>query len=361
MMILKNLQLTNFRNLSQVNFKPGSHFNILWGNNGQGKTNLLEAIHYLGFLKSFRGVKNEELTTRGEDSTRLMALIKASAVEHRLSVNWSAQSRSTSIDGKYTPGTAGFLGMLPAILFAPEEISLVRSYPAGRRNLLDRAVFLTHKGFLDLAREYQRQLKQRNLLLKETRPEREIKPWTEGLIKNGARLRRARIDYLKRLTPWLEKAYSEICQERENISIHYPGENSAEQEELLCREFDEVTSRERRIGQTLAGPHRDDPHFVLNGEPLKTFGSQGQQRSFILALKCAQVLDFEEVYGKTPLLLLDDLTSELDPQRRNAFITFVQQRQGQAFLTTTDISPLMAMIEPSARIFQLKAGNVIEQ
>jgi DNA replication and repair protein RecF len=226
---------------------------------------------------------------------------------------------------------------------------------------LDRAIFFTAPDYLQLARDYQRQLKQRNRLLKESQDVGSLKHWTEGLIKNGARLRRARIGYLKRIIPFLKQTYGSICLGTEDINIQYPHQDGINLEETLEREFAGVAAREWRYQQTLAGPHRDDVQFLLQERSLRAFGSQGQHRSFTLAFKCAQVIDLEQQTGETPVLLLDDLSSELDPGRRQAFFEFVQQRDGQVFLTTTDISHLKDSIGTSAREFYLEAGRVVEK
>lgn len=359
-MVLRQLSLTSFRNFAQESIRPGPAFNIVWGDNAQGKTSLLEAIFLLGYLRSFRSNRSEELIRRGDRQAVVAAEINRLGVEHRLALGLTTNERQCRIDGQGPTSSAEFIGRLAAVLFSPEEVNLVRSYPAGRRTLIDRAVFLADRGFLEVAREYQRCLRQRNRLLREERPQRELDPWTQQLISSGARLRRARIAYLTRLTPLLQGAYAEICAGQERVSLKYPyGEGDFE--ETLRNEFERSADRERRYRQTLAGPHRDDPLFLINQEPLKNFGSQGQQRSFILAFKCAQVLDLEQIGGEPPLLLLDDLTSELDPGRRQALFGFLQRRSGQTFLTTTDITGFDSGFLNSARFFKLAAGRVVTE
>jgi DNA replication and repair protein RecF len=360
-MIINKLFLNNYRNFRREQIHPDHKFNIIWGDNAQGKTNLLEAIYLLSNLKSFRTNKHDELILQGEQQANISAEIDQKGVFHHLSIGFDPQNKFCRINGK-NPGSAGaFLGFFKTVLFAPEEVGLIRAFPAGRRTLLDRAIFFVSPDYLKLARDYQRQLKQRNRLLKETQDTRGLKPWTEGLIINGARLRRARIEYLKRINSFLRETYSSICLGTEEIDICYPNQDGDNLEETLEREFAGVSAREWRYQQTLAGPHRDDVQFILDGLSLKNYGSQGQQRSAILAFKCAQVIDLEQQIGEPPVLLLDDLSSELDPGRRRAFFEFVQHRKGQVFLTTTDISLLKSSIGSSAREFKLKAGMVVEK
>jgi len=359
-MQLRQLQLTSFRNFSQESLRPGPAFNIIWGDNAQGKTSLLEAIFLLVYLRSFRSNRLEELIRKGDQQTLVKADIERLGVAHRLALGLTASERHCRVDGKGLTSSLDFIGRLAAVFFSPEEVNLVRSYPAGRRTLIDRAVFLADRGYLEIAREYQRALRQRNRLLKDERPQRELEPWTQKLIGAGARLRRARIDYLSRLKPLLQEAYKEICSGKEQIDVRYPHDEK-DLEDGLGKEFARSAERERRYRQTLAGPHRDDAQFLIDGEHLKNFGSQGQQRSFILALKCAQALDLEQSGGEPPLLLLDDLTSELDPGRRQALFDFLQRRRGQTFLTTTDIAGFSAPVRKTARFFKLTAGRVVTE
>jgi len=360
-MILQNMSLNQYRNFRREKIQPGLKFNIFWGDNGQGKTNLLEAIYLLSNLKSFRSGKTDDLIKHSEKQANISAEIVRQGVSHQLSIGLSATEKTYRVDGKNPASVGAFLGFFKTVLFAPEEINLIKSFPAGRRSLIDRAIFFTSPEYLQLARDYQRQLKQRNRLLKEKRDPVGLLPWTDGLIKNGARLRRARIKYLNRLRPIIQQTYSSICQGEEEVDIHYSGQKEQNQEELLQQEFNNISEREWRYQQTLAGPHRDDPQFLLQGSSLKAFGSQGQQRSFVLAFKCAQVIDLEQQTGETPVLLLDDLGSELDPRRQQAFFEFVQQRDGQVFLTTTDIALLKGAIDSTSREFYLVAGEIREK
>lgn len=360
-MFLKNLSLTNFRNFHRGEIQPCQNFNIFWGDNAQGKTNLLEAIYLLSNLKSFRSVKTDELILHEKNQANLKGTIEKQGVKHQLSVGLSRSDNNYRLNEKKIKAAGDLVGFFKTVIFAPEEINLVRSFPARRRALLDRAIFFTAPDYLDLARDYHRQLKQRNRLLKESRKTEELVPWTEGLIKNGARLRQARIKYLDRLRRSFRETYDIICQSREQVDICYPYQDADHSEEILRREFIAVKERECRYQQTLAGPHRDDPLFMLEGKSLKNYGSQGQQRSFILAFKCAQVIDLERQTGETPVLLLDDLGSELDLSRRQTFFRFIQQRHGQVFLTTTDISLLDGAINSPVSEFHLTAGIIREK
>lgn len=356
-MHLRELNLKGFRNLQDIQLQPTGEFNVFWGANAQGKTNLLEAIYLLGQLKSFRSNSSETLIKVGQASARLSAGICISGVDHRLELNLTHDGRSGKIDGKRITGAADMLGRLKTVLFAPEEISLIRGNPAGRRSLLDRAVFQTDGRFLTVARSFKRSLKQRNLLLKQGADENQLQVWTQGLAESGAKLRQARLHYLQRIRPLLQNCYHSICSGSEEVDLDFSGRIGQTADDLIA-ELERVGSRERQYQQTLVGPHRDDLQFRIDGRPLKNFGSQGQQRSFLLAFKTAQVIDIEQQTHKSPVLLLDDLNSELDDQRRNAFFEFLLAHRGQVFLTTTDIRSLQERGLKPARYFNVENGLV---
>lgn len=359
-MNIRRLILRQFRNLEPTDLLPAPGFNIFWGENAQGKTNLLEAIHLLGSLKSFRGARNEELVRHGESASRLCGEIDNGGVRHQLELMIGPEGKTARVDGKGVRRPADFFGHLRPVLFAPEEMVSLKGPPAGRRALLDRAIFQTDLTYLDRARQYERSLRQRNRLLREGRGEAELAPWTEALIRSGARLRWERFRYLERLVPLLQRSYGQIAGGAEEADIVYDFGQQSETELVIGfqAEIGKVAERERRLGQTLAGPHRDDPDFRLNGRSLRLFGSQGQLRSFLLAFKTAQIEDLQTMTGSPPVLLLDDMTSELDRRRQDFFFAYLRERQGQVFITTTDIRPLLEYGLSSARFFRVERGSV---
>jgi DNA replication and repair protein RecF len=357
-MQLVQLSLQDYRNIERAALQPDPGFNVLWGDNAQGKTNLLEAIYLLGHLRSFRGSRNEELIRQGSSGSRLGAEVADRQVRRRIELSLGAQGRSARIDGKEVRSPGLFMRSLRPVLFAPEEVGLVKGYPAGRRSLIDRAVFQGDADFMERAQLYERCLRQRNQLLRQGREESELAPWTEQLIAAGARLRHDRLRYLEQVVPLLRETYRQIAGAREEADLLYPAAGSTEAElaAKLRRELERQQQRERVFGQTLAGPHRDDPIFLVDGRPLRLYGSQGQQRSFILAFKTAQIMDLERRLGEPPVLLLDDMTSELDRRRQGFFFRFLLERRGQVFMTTTNVQTLRAEGIRQARFFRVEAG-----
>lgn len=359
-MYLRRLVLHNFRNLERVEVLPDRRFNVLWGANAQGKTNILEGIYLLGNLKSFRGTPGSELIRRHMTAGRLLGEVMSGEVMTSIELTFQGQQKSARVNGKSVTKSSEFLGLFPTILFSPEEVGLARGYPAGRRALIDRAAFQADPSFLERARAYQRCLQQRNQLLKEGCDAAQLSPWNENLILTGARLRLDRIRYLQRLVPQLREIYRQITAGREEADLQYPTPAGTEVElrERYRRELEQVTVQEKRLGRTLVGPHRDDPYFLVGGHSLRQYGSQGQQRSFMLAFKTAQIIDLETTIGHQPVLLLDDMTGELDRQRQEFFFQFLRSRQGQVFITATELQALCNKGFDDVRSFQVSEGNL---
>ena len=359
-MILDNLKLRCYRNLVGVDIAWNKHFNVIYGQNAQGKTNLLEAIYLLGHLKSFRGARGQELINHTAETAWVGAVVSKSGVTHQLEIGLQKNGRNPRVDGKTVQKLSQFLGYLRTVLFTPEELSNIKGFPAGRRALLDRAILQTDPAYLDRVQEYDRILRQRNQLLKKQANETELTPWTQGLVRTGSRIRYDRKVYLKRFLPLLRQVYKEITGGIESAGLNYSIEqNSLEELTVqLADAFQRLASREKKMGVTLAGPHRDDLDFLVDERSLRSFGSQGQQRSFLLAFKAAQVMDLEEHHKEPPVLLLDDLASELDSRRQAGFFNFLLQRRGQVFLTSAQQPLLADQVQQTASFFKVDQGMV---
>jgi DNA replication and repair protein RecF len=359
-MYLSRLAVHNFRNIVETEILPSPAFNVLWGDNGQGKTNILEAIYIIGHLKSFRTTRNEDLIFHGKEESHLNGGILSSESKRIVDITIEKKGKKVLLDGKEVRNAATFFSTLRPIIFSPEEVSLTKGAPAGRRALIDRAIFQTDPAFLPRAQEYERCLRQRNSLFKTAGGKREIEIWTEALLFAGSHIRRSRAAYLTRITPLLNDVYGRISGNSETASITFPytSEKEQNQEIYLRKELERCRHREIHIAQTLAGPHRDDPFFQINGRSVRQFASQGQQRSFMLAFKTAQIIDIEEQTGEPPVLLLDDMTSELDKNRQEYFFDFLLTRKGQVFVTTTDIKPMISAGLTEAKFFKVKEGTL---
>lgn len=359
-MILNNLKLRFYRNLAEVNLAWNEHFNVIYGQNAQGKTNLLEAIYLLGHLKSFRSARGQELIEHTAETAWVGAVVNKGGVIHKLEIGLQKNGRNPKVDGKTVKKLSHFIGYLRTVLFTPEELSNIKGFPAGRRALLDRAILQNEPVYLDRVQEYDKILRQRNQLLKQQADETELAPWTKALIHSGSRIRYDRKKYLKRLQPLLCQVYKEITGGTESAGLNYSVEQNSLEEltEHLADTFERLASREKKLGLSLAGPHRDDLDFSVDERSLRAFGSQGQQRSFLLAFKAAQVMDLEEQLKEPPVLLLDDLASELDSRRQEGFFNFLLHRQGQVFMTSAQHPLLADQVKQTASFFKVDHGLV---
>lgn len=361
-MRLCSLAVTDFRNLCSIHFEPGKRFNLFYGLNGQGKTNLLEAIYLLGSPRSFRTSRLAELVRHGERLVQIRGSVESAGVENQLSLLVESAGRKVEIDGKTIHKASELHGKLNAVVFSPDDTRMVRMGPEPRRRYLDRAVYMSDLGYLHCWHSYQRILKQRNHLLKSSE-QSGLDIWTEKLAETGAEIIERRLKYVAVLDDKLQHHYGTIVGNSETARLRYVPDGikatSCDQirDELLAL-FIRHQRSDERYGTTTAGPHRDDLVFELDDRPLKAFGSQGQQKSFILALKMAEMDNLHDTFGEAPLLLLDDMSSELDARRNQNLMEFLTRREVQVFITTTERSPALLEAAPHCAVYHIEDGNL---
>jgi DNA replication and repair protein RecF len=342
--------------------EPGARFNLLYGLNGQGKTNLLEALYLLGSPRSFRSSRLPDLIRYGEKQALIQGTVESGRIESTLRLALESAGRKVEIDGKGVHKASELHGKLNAVVFSPDDTGMVRMGPESRRRYLDRAVYMGDIGYLHCWHSYQRILKQRNHLLKSA-DRSGLDVWTEKLAENGAEVIERRLRFIAVLDDMQRRHYRIISGNSEHSCIRYlpEGISSTErgqiQEELLAL-FKRLQRSDERYGTTTGGPHRDDVTFLLDERPLKTFGSQGQQKSFVLALKMAEMDNLRTVFGNFPLLLLDDMSSELDARRNHNLMEFLNTREIQVFITTTERSPTLLADAPHCAVFHVENGNL---
>ena len=357
-MILKELYLKNFRNLSRIEVYCENPINVIWGDNAQGKTNILESIYLLSNLKSFRQSKNIELIKFNESESLISGSVDDKGLVNKLKVNLFSNKRRQILNNCKVEDLTQYLGVLRAVLFTPEEIFTLRGYPVGRRALIDRAVLQTEVIYLKYYQSYLKILKHRNYLLKNKTYTDQILVWNKTLAANGAKIRKYRQNFIERINPILKTVYKSICYDQEDINIKYSIDFKSENElaNELIEDLNKNIKKDFSTGITASGPHRDEVFIEINDKPLKFFGSQGQQRSFLLAFKAAQIIDQEKLFGTSPILLLDDLSSELDDCRQSNFLNFLIKQNCQVFLTTVQPKKFIQFIDDKADYFSIKNG-----
>ena len=361
-MRLKHLAIAGFRNIEAIRIEPGSRFNLLYGLNAQGKTNLLEAIYLLGSPRSFRSSRLTELIRHGGRVAQVQGEVESGGVLSRIRLTLEQAGRRVEIDGKGIQRASDLHGRLNSVVFSPDDTAMVRLGPEARRRYLDRAVYMGDVGYLHCWHGYHRILKQRNHLLKSA-DRAGLDSWTEQLAEAGAEVIERRQRYVALLGGMLQRHYATISGNGEAAGLGYcpegvqstvRGQIRSELLELFARHG----RSDERYGTTTAGPHRDDLTFCLDGRPLKAFGSQGQQKSFVLALKMAEMDNLQAIFGESPLLLLDDMSSELDAARNGNLMDFLSQRNIQVFITTTGRSPALTRAAAHCAVFRVEDGNL---
>ncbi|MFO1476091.1 MAG: DNA replication/repair protein RecF [Verrucomicrobiota bacterium] len=334
-MHLAHLRLRDFRNYPRLDADFGSGFHLLLGDNAQGKTNILEAVYLLATLRSFRGVGGAQMVRHGQKGYFVGGTVVGQG-ERDIRMYWSARERSLNLDGRPVKRLMDYLGVLRAVVFCTEDLQLVKGTGRARRRFMDLLLSQTHPGYLPHLQRYARALRSRNALLK--RPGLDpaaLDGFSRELVIAGEELVRLRRALVPRISPLARLAYRRISNDAEEFRMEY----LPSVKEDFTVELAQSRARERSYRATLVGPHRDDLELLLNGQPASQFGSEGQKRSLVIALKMAQAEYLTGVHGSAPVLLIDDVMGELDVKRRSGLLPLlnrVRQSSGQVFMTATD-------------------------
>jgi DNA replication and repair protein RecF len=364
-MRLLSLAIRDFRNLEDVELVPSARATILTGENGQGKTNLLEAIFFLTTLKPLRAARLQELVRFGAGRAVVAGDFAGAGGPRRVAVQIEAGARTASLDGKVQEKLDGYFEGLAAVCFSPDDLLLVKGGPEARRRFIDRAAFNRWPAVLAEARDYVRALRARNAALRGA-PEEVEASFRLPLVRAAARLLVRRRALLRELAPRLEDAFAEISgpgapQARIVYRAAASMDVDGSEEALAERLADTLAARlprDREKGYTSAGPHMDDLALTLDTKGARAFASQGQQRALVLALKIAEIENLRAALGRPPLLLLDDVSSELDPPKNRYLLGYLARLPAQAFLTCTDRRLLEPAAGPEATFYKVERGVV---
>lgn len=362
------LSLRNFRNFERLELEfPEAGF-VLVGENGQGKTNLLESVYYLGLLRSARGTRDSDVVRFGAESFYLEAELRAPGPT-QLAVGFERASRRKRVrrNGAVVDRLSDALGTLPVVMFSPEDVELVAGSPSARRRFLDIMLALTSRGYLNALQQYRGALDRRNATLRDAmrHPSRAgmIEAWEPALVEQGATLVRARDAWVRRTAA----RFSERCRaigERGRVELRYAAcvdPEAADIEQALARAIAARRSTDLRLGLTQAGPHRDDLTMLLDERDLRAFGSAGQQRTAAIALRTLEAETLREARRASPVFLFDDPFAELDAQRAARVLSLLDEvGLGQTVLVVpreSDVPPELT----SLRRFQVSAGTIQER
>lgn len=372
MLYIEELRLRNYRNYEEQRLTLNQGVNIFVGENGQGKTNLLESIYYLATGGNFRGNKDLELIRWDAPYFRLEARLKKETSSRYFDLEIYAdreRNKQLKINGVKYKRMAELLGYLQVVLFSPEDLKIIKGGPAERRRYIDEEICQLDGRYYTLIHQYQKVLQQRNNLLKAVAYHRaeasELAVWDEQLVRYGTPIIHRRLQFLKILVPLARRMQKELTDQGEVFNVTYHsslGPVGALEQAAIADVFAKTLSagrgEELRRGVTLWGPHRDDLIFYLNGYELKTYGSQGQQRTGILALKLAELETFYRHNHEYPLLLLDDVMSELDDKRRAYLLQIIKDNHIQTIITGANME-LITNEMAQDEVFVIKEGKII--
>ena len=365
-MMIKEIEISDYRNISGLVLKPVPQINVIYGQNAQGKTNLLEAIWLFTGGHSFRGAKDNELIAFGKTTFEMNMKFFSQEREQCAKINMTNGRRNVTINEIEKQSASSLVGVFCAVVFSPEHLSLVKEGPANRRNFIDGSLCQSKPAYAKLLMHYNRTLSQRNILLKEIAKHSELRDtleiWDEKLASYGVSIVKERFSYLDMLQPAVEEIYHGISSEKEHFSLQYDSSflKEGQREDIQACFLEKLKSSRKSdlmFGYTTAGPHRDDISFYIDKVPARAFGSQGQQRSVALALKLAESRVMESITGDKPVMLLDDVMSELDENRQDYILNHLKDQQ--VFITCCDPNTIHQLKQGA--LFKIQQGRLTEQ
>lgn len=372
-MRIDSLTLVDFRNYASQEFHFSGLLHVLTGRNAQGKTNALEAIILLATGRSPRASKDLEFIRWGADMSRVAAEVEREFGPVTIDVLLRpGVAKRIRVNGQPVRRLRDLFGNLNVVAFTPDDLQLVKGSPSLRRQFLDYEIAQVSPSYRDRLSRYHRALRQRNVILRQvaegqTTADR-LEPWDAQLIEHGVPIIIKRAEMVNALSAWAHRIHRQITQGVENLALAYePFYASAGQDQSVWTDPDVVQRQfkaalhkmrpiELRRGVSMIGPQRDDIRFEIDGRDLRAYGSQGQQRTAVLACKLAEIAYMEDEVGEPPILLLDDVMSELDSTRRNFLVSAVQDRV-QTFITSAHLGDLGEQIVNKAEVFHIRAGR----
>ena len=360
-MYIQSLELKNYRNYDRLIIEFSSGTNILYGDNAQGKTNILEAVYLGATTKSHRGSKDKEIIRFGENESHIRIHLMKQDIGHQIDMHLKkSRTKGAAIDQIPIKRSSDLLGFVPVIFFSPEDLSIIKNGPSERRKFLDIELSQLEKMYLHQLSSYNKVMAQRNNLLKQLVYQRELldtlDSWDLQLVKYGSEVIRYRRKFIEDLNEIIREIHKNLTGKKEKIVLKY--DYSVNYDEFLT-----VLQRKREIdlkyASTGAGPHRDDIEFLVNGIDIRRFGSQGQQRTAALSLKLAQIELVKRQTGETPILLLDDVLSELDSSRKNYLLDSIKDIQ--TLITCTGLEEFINSHLQIDKMFQVKLSEKIRR
>ncbi len=360
-MIIKSIELKNFRNYEELNLNLDGGTNILYGDNAQGKTNILESIYVSGTTKSHKGSRDKEMIRFGEDEAHIRTMVEKNQMSYQIDMHLKKnRSKGIAINGVPIRKASELFGVLNMVFFSPEDLNIIKNGPSERRRFLDSEICQLDKIYLSDLTKYNKVLNQRNKLLKDMvfHPDLEntLSVWDMQLISYGRRIISRRRRFVEELNEIVRGIHESISGGREQLTLTYEPDI---EEAFFEDELNRAKEKDIKYCSTSVGPHRDDISFFIGDIDIRKFGSQGQQRTSALSLKLSEIELVKRCIHDTPVLLLDDVLSELDSNRQNYLLNSIHDIQ--TVITCTGLDEFVRNRFQIDKIFEVISGTVSEK
>ena len=360
-MVVESLSLKNYRNYENLNLNFSDGTNIFYGNNAQGKTNILEAVYMSGTTKSHRTNKDMELIRFAEEESHISTMVRKNGISHKIDIHLkNNKSKGVAIDGIPIKKASELFGMINFVFFSPEDLNIIKNGPAEKRRFMDIELCQLNKIYLSDLANYNKIIIQRNKLLKDLYFRRDLEDtldiWDLQACEYGQRIIDVREAFVERLNEIIFDIHHSLSGGKENLKIVYL--KNCEKDQLLDQ-LKANRERDLKLKTTSIGPHRDDLGFYFDGMDVRKYGSQGQQRCSALSLKLSEIELVKSTTGDTPILLLDDVLSELDKNRQNYLLNHIHDIQ--AMITCTGLDEFVNCRFSIDKIFKVTDGTVVSE
>lgn len=357
-MIIKSIELCNFRNYEREEFHFHEGTNVLYGDNAQGKTNVLEAIFVGGTTKSHKGSKDSDMIMKGREEAHLRYFVEKNECTYKVEIHMrKGRTKGIAIDGLPIGSSKELMGLCNIIFFSPEDLGIIKDGPEQRRRFMDMELCQINKAYLYYLTQYKKILKQRNALLKQIKQKPDLKDtleiWDNQLVENGSKLIEIREQFVEEVADIMKEKHRNLTGGQEDIEVKYKPNCTAKD---FSRQLFMEGDRDVLLGTTTVGPHRDDIQFFINGQEVKVYGSQGQKRTAALSLKMAEIEIVEKIIGEKPILLLDDVLSELDRSRQNYLLENIKGIQ--TIITCTGLEEFVTNGININQTFEIVNGKI---
>lgn len=370
-MVLKKIYLSKFRNYDDLLLEFNSGINIIYGDNAQGKTNLLESIYVLGITKSHRSFIDNNLIKEGSNYSQIKGIVMEKEINTTYEIQIQpGKNKILKVNDDIIKKVSDYVSKINIIIFYPDDLELVKGSPSVRRRFINLEISQIYGNYLNILAEYNQILKLRNDYIKLINQGQNVdmnyfQVLTDYYIEKSILIYQYRHKFIEKLDEISKKVFYDISL-LDGFHIEYKTSFSFQSYEkkimktIISEKLKKSYLSEIKLKSTLYGPHKDDLEFFINDKNIKNYGSQGQQRMTVLALKIAEIRIFEEITGKYPILLLDDVFSELDEVRKNNLLKYIEQ-DIQTIITTTDLSNIDESIKNNSKLIYIKNGSVQEE